>query len=101
MSKQTAPPKAPAAVTVEAKPAAESETAAPLSDTMQAMLLTFQTYPGRWFYHLEQWADEIEATLVKSGLVLRDEYSSKGKVLVRYCGPVPEGTPPALDMNAA
>lgn len=98
MSKKTATPKAPAEATAAA---AQTAAEAPLSETMQAMLRTFQTYPGRWFHHLDQWAEEIEATLVKNGLFQRGEIESKGRTLVRYCGTVPPGTPPALDMNAA
>jgi BMFP domain-containing protein YqiC len=73
----------------------------PISEQMQDFLTkSFQKHPGRPFYHLDAFAADIEAQLVSRGLVIREEFESKGKTLVRYRGVAPAEVPPALDMNA-
>jgi hypothetical protein len=73
----------------------------PISAQMQDFLTkSFQAYPGRWFYHLDKFAADIETQLVSRGLVIRDEFPSKGKTLIRYCGAAPDEVPPAVEMTA-
>lgn len=71
----------------------------PISPQMEAFLeKSFLAHPGRWFYHLDRFAPDIEAQLVSRGLVERGEFLSKGRTLIRYRGTPPPGTPESLDM---
>jgi len=77
----------------------ESSDLPPISAQMQAFLdKSFNPNPGRWFYHLERFAADIEAQLVTRGLVERGEFESKGRKLIRYRGTPAAGTPESLDM---
>lgn len=72
----------------------------PISEMMQKLLTGFQANPGHWFYHIDRFAPDIDAQLVSRGLVIRDEFESKGRMLIRYCGKPAEGTPRAVEFAA-
>lgn len=69
----------------------------PISEMMAKLLKGFQEHPGHWFYHIDRFAPDIESQLVSRGLVIRGEFVSKGRTLVRYCGKPVDGTPPAVE----
>ena len=69
----------------------------PISDMMKKLLKGFQNAPGHWFYHIDRFAPDIEAQLVRRGLVIRGEFESKGRMLIRYCGKPIDGSPPAVE----
>jgi hypothetical protein len=73
-----------------------------ISPQMRAFLeKSFQPYPGRWFYHLDRHAEDIEGQLVSRGLVERSEIIDPrtNKILVRYRAPLEPGQPEPLDLS--
>jgi hypothetical protein len=82
----------------KAAPKDEAPELPPISEMMQKLLKGFQAQPGHWFYHIDQFAADVEAQLVSRGLVIRDEIESKGRKLVRYCGKPDANTPPAVEL---
>ena len=96
---KTKTPRATASLSETANSEPETENLPPISTQMQDFLTkSFQAYPGRWYFHLDKWAADIEAQLVSRGLVERGEFESKGRILVRYRGTPPPEAPPAVDL---
>lgn len=96
------PPKTKAAPVAEEAPTNVLEKDAPalpsISSQMQAFLdKSFNAYPGRWYYHLERFADELDAQLVSRGLIEKGEFESKGRKLIRYRSRPDAVAPPSLD----
>jgi len=70
-----------------------------ISHQMQAFLdKSFNAFPGRWYYHLDRHADELDAQLVSRGLIEKGEFESKGRKLIRYRSKPAEDAPPSLEV---
>lgn len=97
------PSKNKAAPVAEDAPTQAIETAAPslppISAQMQAFLdKSFNAYPGRWYYHLDRFAADLDAQLVSRGLIEKGEFESKGRKLIRYRAKPAKGSPPSLEV---